>query len=405
MALPLLSVKERLGINQDIAQYNQDRLRLERLLAESSATHPHLIKFREELGERYRMLRHRVEGLCEAVRQEMELLDDRRMQREQELRAIATTEQGMAPLVRERRLKGTLYSYLSYKRSENDLLRSQVLSPIRIINGVQRGGQMSHPSWKLLLLALAGGLGLWLVWVLLPEFLDRRVRNARMVSRKVKVPVLAAVPEIAAETDELRRRDAFSGLAYQVMRELEGSAYGGGMLCVTSSTPGEGKTFLSVNLARSLAALGKRTCIVGLDLRRPVMQTLFGLKGTRGVSDFLSTPTEDDTLLTSLLWQEQEYENLTVLPAGTIPPNPAELLQTKRFGAMLAYLKERFDVVVLDTPPAEIVADTAVVSQYVDLSLYVVHAGYTDRRMLDAIDELYESGRLRAMRVVMNFNC
>lgn len=403
-ALPLLPMTNQLGINSDIAVYNRERDLLERLLGQSSADHPRIEALRKGLADRYRTIRRRVEDLRYAVICEAQVLGRRREMREQELRSIATTENGVASLVRERRVKGTLYSYLSYKREENDLLRTQVLPPIRVINEVGRGGRVSVASWRALACGVLVALGSWLAWVLVPAFFDFRVRDGRMVRRLVTVPVLAEVPEIADVNEEMMRRDGFAALTYHTMCELTpaDTSWRSRMLCVTSSTPGEGKTFLSVNLARSLAALGKRVCIVGLDLRRPVMQTHFGLKGYRGVSDFLSAPEEARLGLDEVLCEVPGEGSLTVLPGGTIPPNPAELLQGMRFGEMLELLKGRFDIVVLDTPPAEVVTDTVLVSQYVDLSLYLVRAGYTDRRLLGMIDELRGSGRLREVRVVVN---
>lgn len=401
-ALPLLPMTNQLGINNDIAVYNRERDLLGRLLGQSSADHPRIETLRKELSDRYRTIRSRVDDLRYAVICEGQVLGRRHEMREQELRSIATTQSGVASLVRERRVKGTLYSYLSYKREENDLLRTQVLPPIRVINEAGRGGRVSVASWRALACGVLVALGAWLAWVLVPAFFDFKVRDARMVRRLVTVPVLAEVPEIGRVDEEMMRRDGFAALTYHTVRELEATARASSMLCVTSSTPGEGKTFLSVNLARSLAALGKRVCIVGLDLRRPVMQTHFGLKGHRGVSDFLSAPDGARLGLDEVLCGMPGTDSLTVLPGGTIPPNPAELLQGARFGEMLALLKERFDIVVLDTPPAEVVTDTVLVSQYVDLSLYLVRAGYTDRRLLGMIDELRGSGRLREVRVVVN---
>ena len=398
-ALPLLPGADLLGINADIRTYNRERDLLYRLQRHSSEDHPRVTVLEAALRKRLDSVRSRMADLRRAAICEAQVIDRRREAGREEMRSIASTLSGVAPLVRERRIKGSLYSYLSYKREENDLLRTQVLPPVRLLDPIQQGGMHSFSVRQLLGYGSLGAFGGWLALLMIPAFFDFRVHSTAAVRRLVPVPVLGGVPQIQ---DPGLQRDGFAGLVYEVMRELPEA---GRMLCVTSSSPGEGKTFLSVNLARSLAALGKRVCLVGLDLRRPVMQTHFGLGGERGVSDWLSPavfPEIASQDIEKLFFTPENDPGLTILPAGTIPPNPAELLQSERFGRLLEQLRERFDMVVLDTPPAEVVTDTVLVSQYVDLSLYIVRVGYTDRRMLAGIGELAESGRLRKMRVVVN---
>ena len=171
-------------------------------------------------------------------------------------------------------------------------------------------------------------------------------------------------------------------------------------MLVTSTVKGEGKTFTSINLALTLANMGKKVIVVGADLRNPQLQRYdVGSRKQLGVSDYLI---DENLNLHTLVEQTKYNKNLDFLTSGSIPPNPSELLRHRRLGEMLSILEERYDYIILDTAPCMLVADTFLISQYADLTLYVVRASYTEKALLQFPIDSKKAGKLHDVSFVLN---
>ena len=160
---------------------------------------------------------------------------------------------------------------------------------------------------------------------------------------------------------------------------------------------GEGKSYIALNLAMACAISGKKVCLVDIDLRKMASSRFFKMRGKKGVSEYLA---EQENNLEELI-QPTAYENVSVLPGGVIPPNPAELLMSERFDKIIEFLRTKFDFVILDNPPLGIVADTGIANRVADVTLYVIRVGALDRRQLPAIQEVYRSNQLKNMALVL----
>ena len=172
------------------------------------------------------------------------------------------------------------------------------------------------------------------------------------------------------------------------------------VILFTSTSPGEGKTFISVNLAVSLALLGKKVVLLGLDIRKPRLAEHFGFSHKQeGITKFLSGGTND---IFSLLTDSGVTENLKVLPAGMVPPNPAELLASPRLEKAIETLKEKFDYVLLDTAPVALVTDTLIAGRVADLSVYVCRSEVTHKSDFELVNEIRKERKLPHMALVVN---
>ncbi len=171
------------------------------------------------------------------------------------------------------------------------------------------------------------------------------------------------------------------------------------VVLVTSSVSGEGKTFISINLAMTYALTGKRVVVVGLDIRRPVLAHLCGLNNSSGVTTYLSGQTQD---LSSLIHQSQFNPNMYILPAGPVPPNPNELLLNDTAGRMFDTLRRDFDYVIVDSAPIALVSDTQLISPLTDVQIYVTRAGKSTPKGLKVLHEAKQSGRLAHPYIVVN---
>ena len=174
------------------------------------------------------------------------------------------------------------------------------------------------------------------------------------------------------------------------------------ILC-TSCIPGEGKSFVSTNLAMSLALSGKKVIVIGLDIRKPRLVKLFGLPANkRGITTFLSSSDHGFELLDEQIVHGVANPNLDVLPAGIIPPNPGELVTREQLDIAISLLKEHYDYVILDTPPVGLVSDTLSIARVADVSLVVCRADYSPRSNFALINELQKTSKLPRVSLVLN---
>ena len=171
------------------------------------------------------------------------------------------------------------------------------------------------------------------------------------------------------------------------------------VIVFSSFNPGAGKTFLSINMAVSMATGGKKVVLVDLDIRKGSLSERIGHKHEAGVTNYLSGK---ETNLDNLLEKGKYHPNLDVLYNGPIPPNPSELLRSKRLDDLLEWLKERYDYVILDNVPSNMIADAIIVNRVADLTLYVLRAGYMDKRLLPEVEKLYKSNKLKNMAILLN---
>ena len=171
------------------------------------------------------------------------------------------------------------------------------------------------------------------------------------------------------------------------------------VILVTSTMSGEGKTFVSINLAIMLSLAEKKVLVMGLDLRKPQLAKFFGIKSKDGITAYLSGQKTD---YKSLIHSPAEFPNLHVFPAGIIPPNPTELILKERFVTLLEELKQQYDYIVFDSAPVGAVSDTFLIDRVADLTLYVFRAGFTDKRNIEFVNRIKNEQSLKRIFFVLN---
>ena len=171
------------------------------------------------------------------------------------------------------------------------------------------------------------------------------------------------------------------------------------IILITSSMGGEGKSFISLNLAMTYALMGKRTVLLGLDLRKPKIGNYIGLEDAPGISNYLSGQMPMEELAIELNYGTHD---LYFINSGPVPPNPAELLLQPAMAAMIRYLKEHFDYIIMDTPPVGLVTDAQILGEYTDACLYIVRHQYTMKAQIQLLDSYFRGSRLPNMGVILN---
>ena len=170
------------------------------------------------------------------------------------------------------------------------------------------------------------------------------------------------------------------------------------VIMLTSANPGSGKTFVTFNLAKALSIKNKRVVVVDLDMRKASLSKYVG-KPTPGISDYLAGKVND---INSITRKVDDAPNMSIIPVGTVPPNPTELLFSDRLSALISDLRRHYDYVIIDCPPVEVVADSSIIAKYADNTLFVIRAGFLDISMLSVIDDIYESGKYPKMSLILN---
>ncbi len=276
--------------------------------------------------------------------------------------------------------------------------------PISILNNAGLNPNPIRPKRPMIvIMSILAGLFLGVCFALLQEFMDDRVNSPEDARRILAVPALGYIPRIDKEDQRMLTSQKAGGSlleSYRVLRSnVRFAAVGEPLrvIMVTSTAPGEGKSVTAANLAIAMALDGKKVILVDCDLRRPTVHEKFGIRGTPGLTNVLVGAMDVDLAL-----QDTEVENLKLLASGPIPPNPAELLNSRAFELVQEQLKDRADVVILDSPPCLSVADAQVLAANVDGLIYVVQLGSTRKSALKHGNELLKQAHAKILGVVYN---
>ncbi|RYY61533.1 MAG: polysaccharide biosynthesis tyrosine autokinase [Chitinophagaceae bacterium] len=300
-------------------------------------------------------------------------------------------------------IKLELVKQLEGKREETAIARSSTVSSSRVIQDADNGIPVKPNRTTVQIIALLIGLGLPAMFIFIKELLNDKVSSRNDIERITGAPVVGEVGHSFSDEVLVVTRTSRSMVAEQFRIIRSNLQYIIGkvekpVIMATSSFSGEGKSFVSTNMGAAMAVTGKKTVILEFDIRKP--KVLAGLKMTRsaGISNFLVGKEKLENLIVPVTG----VENLYVLPCGPIPPNPAELLLDPQVDVMFAYLKEHYDVVIIDTAPVGMVSDAITLGKYADCTLYLVRQGYTYKKQIALIDELYTQKKLPAVSIVVN---
>lgn len=405
--LPINVGLENPSLNVQIQTYNDNMLRYHRLMAASSERNPIVADMGQTLETSRRSIQKSVQDMKHSILLQRNELNHRTKKTTGKIEAASSNERNLLTIQRDQKIKEELYLYLLSKSEENAIVKSMTEPNARVVDFAFGSDAPISPRNSIVLFSmLIVGCILPAAYFIIKDFCYTKVRGRSDVTKVVAAPVLGEIPSKPAAQKEdflVVKPKSMNQIseAFRILRtnlNFMDTENKHKVIAFTSTLPAEGKTYVSANMAMTLSLSGKKVCIVGLDLRRPTLQVAFGLKGAKGVTDYLSDPTAD---LNSLIQPIPESDNLFILPTGTIPPNPAELLMQTRFDQMFSLLRQEFDYIIIDNPPVNIVADTTISNRVADITLYVVRAGVLDRRSLPMIDIIYREKKLNNMGIVI----
>lgn len=321
---------------------------------------------------------------------------------ERELARLPSTERELVSIQRNYSLKENLYVYLLQKRTEAGLSKASTTSDIVIVNPPMAGSAISPKVGQNYLIAGGAGLILPLLIFFMMEIVNNRVQSKEDVEKLTNVPMIGGIGHNLSKDALVVYRKPRSAMSesFRAIRSNLNYFTGGKnnqVFMVTSSIPGEGKSFTTLNLATVFAMAGKQTIIVGADLRKPKLYDDLGLQNKSGLSQYLSGMEELESVI-----QKSEIPNLFLISGGPVPPNPSELLIQPKMRELVERLKHDFDFVIIDTPPLSFVTDAFILSALADHSLFVIRQDFTPRPAVTALEEQFASGKIERISILFN---
>lgn len=392
--------------SESINSYNQLVLNRNRILKSASVSNPSVVKIDQQITS----LKSNV--ISSLMRLQTTLgIQKRELQN---FEGVLNNKAGKIPgqerqfrgLERQQKVKEELYLYLLQKREEIALTLLATEPNARVVDVAKASQSPVSPKRNFVYLAaLLLGFIIPFGAIYLLDLLDTKIKSRLDIDEKIPVPFIGDVPTSDTPTEiiitESRSSSAEAlriirtNLEFMVTGVPDGKAK---TIFLTSTFPKEGKTFVSVNLAATFALSGKKILLIGMDLRNPRLGDYLNLPD-KGVTNYLSSK---DINVEDLIVKQPGYEAFYILPAGVIPPNPAELLMSTKIDLLFKNLKTQYDYIIVDTAPVSVVTDTLLIAKHADSFIYVIRANFLEKRMLNIPYTLYKEKKLPNMCMLLN---
>lgn len=389
-----------------IDRYNQMLVERKRLLRTSTENNPTIIN----LDTSIRAMRTNVQATLDATLKGLQITkEDLAREASRYSRRIndaPTQERQFVSIARQQEIKSGLYLMLLQKREENAITLAATANNAKIIDEALADDNPISPKKTIVyLVALVLGVGLPVGVIYLIGLTKFKIEGRADVEKLTSLPVVGDIPLADEKTGSIAVFENQNNLMSETFRNVRTNLQfmlenGKNVILVTSTISGEGKSFISANLAISLSLLGKKVVIVRLDIRKPGLNKVFNIpKKEHGITQYLTNTTAN---LMDFVQPSDINKNLFILPGGTVPPNPTELLARGGLEKAIETLKANFDYVILDTAPVGMVTDTLLIGRVADLSVYVCRADYTHKAEFTLINELAENNKLPNLCIAVN---
>ena len=358
----------------------------------------------KELEDARAALKENVSSTLSQLRLSIESVNKNIAKVEQELGRLPGTERRLIGIQRKFDLNNSVYTYLLERRAEAGIAKASQITDNRIIDDA-----MPHNSLKIqpktsknYLTAALLGLMFPMVLIVIFDLLNNKIIGRHDVERITKAPIIGYISHSDYHIEDPVAEKPGSTLAESFRAVRTSLAFYTGqtkcpVIIISSPVSGEGKTFVSVNLATIISMMNKKVLIVGLDLRKPRVHNILKAGNGHGMSHFLSGSAtfEEVTVPTNI-------QNLWFAPSGPVPPNPAELIGSPKMSEFLARARTEFDAVIIDTPPVGIVTDALLLNQLANVTLFVVRQRYTTRGSVQLLDEIFRKGEMSNVALIVN---
>jgi len=412
------------SIEAQIQEYNKMLVKRDNLLRNSTVANPVIAQMNSDLAANRQLILQSLANIISTYQIQANRAAGRGNSFAGKVSSVPEQEKQILSIERQQKVKENLYVYLLQKREENELSRMITVNNTRVLRKASAVNANQLRFSKAVGIGLLIGLAIpALIIFLMMQFNTKVTRKSDLVN--ISVPFLGEMPlspkrrkksyfkrmlfprsrkvdDAELEIVVRERSRSYINEAFRMIRTnldfMAGSDNNTKVIMLTSFNPGSGKTFISMNMAKSLALKGKKVVVVDVDLRRASLSKYAG-NATQGVTTYL---TGKATSVASIIVHSESNLGVDLLPVGAIPPNPVELLLSNEFVNLIDELRKTYDYIVLDCPPYDLVADTAILARVADLTVFIIRAGLFNKAMLPELEELYKSGKLPHMSVVLN---
>ncbi|MFD2598061.1 GumC family protein [Sphingobacterium corticis] len=401
--LPSSVMEQDLAFNSLITKYNGLVLERERLLLANTEGNP-LVK---NTDVQIAGLREDMISSLNSTKQSLELSKQKQSQMSDQLSSriqeVPTIERGYIDLARLQQIKQEQYIFLQEKWEETAIGRTANVSNSKVIDSPRTDEYPVSPKGKIVYaFALFIALLIPLAIIYIRDLFNVRVMNFDDITNGTRLPILGSIAHSEDRDQVVITKTARSPIAeqFRAMRtNLEFTLNGGKRVLFTSSMSGEGKSYVALNLAVALALLDKKVLIMELDLRKPSITSKLGLHVGKGFSQYVVRP---EMRVDEIIMPSGTHENVDLVQAGAIPPNPAELLISARATALMEELSTRYDYILMDAPPVGMVTDAQLLARYADTCLYLVRQGHTFKDQLNIPNDLVSKGKIKPIQLIVN---
>lgn len=392
------------GLNELIDNYNKLIIQRNRFSRIASNSNQAMIDLNNQIESMFTTVQSSVQNEKTNLQIAERDLISKNNENSAQIRAIPRQEREYTEIKRQQGVKEALFLFLLQKKEEKYLNLSLVEPTSKLIDDVTSSRDPVSPKQTLtLFFALILGLLIPVIGIKIKDLLRYQIETKEELEGLTSIPILGEIPKTEQKENVIIKEnntDSFTELIRLLRTNLLFvlDSVDKKVINIVSSMSGEGKTFIAINLAVSLALLGKKVLIIGLDVRKPKLGEYLQLDYKEGITTFLTGQTSKDQLICT----SGVHPNLSVILAGPVPPNPSELLTKPTLDKLMTELRKEFDYIVIDTAPIGVVSDSFSLNRIADVNMYVVRANYTPKKAIKDANGLYKNKKLKNLYFVLN---
>ena len=405
--IPVVMGIDDASFNGLVTEYNKIQLQREIALNTMPAGNPIIRDFETAMDKQRNEMINALSNAKQNLQSRIQGYEGKNRIAGNELSGVPAKQREVLDIMRKQKIAEELYTFLLERKLETSIGSASTVSNIEILESAFSSGSPVSPNKRnLYMIALVIGLAIPAAFLFITELLNDKIRTRNDIDKFSSVPILGEIGHsdskqtlIISSHDRKYISEQFRVLrtSLQYLFLEKKSAHS---LLITSSVSGEGKSFVSTNMAAVMAVSGKRTVILEFDLRKPKIMSGLQMDSNnkKGLSNYLVGNAE----LEEIIYNVPDQENLFVIPCGIVPPNPAELLLNPRLKVLFEEVKKKFEITIVDTAPAGLVSDCYLLGEHVDAAIYIVRHNYTFKKQLNMIQRIYDEKRLPNTAIVIN---
>ena len=374
------------------------------LLSTFTEEHPDVQKVNEEIDDIRMALESAIESISDSLSEKRRSLEDTLYNSETTLLKFPEKERELAALQRKYKVLEQTYEFLLQKQAEMSINKASTVSGNRILDRAVLPTKPVKPNVPMILLtSLLLGFIAAMFMAYLREILDDKIKTREDIVSNTRIPFYGVIPQVRS-ADKMFTIEDQQSVASEALRlirtnlEFIPTENKSKVIVVSSTVPGEGKTTIATNLAAVFGMSDKKTIVLSLDMRRPMLHRVFGLTNKIGMSTVLSK----NNTLKEVIWEHKKIKNLDIITSGPIPPNPSELMQSGKIDEIIDELRKEYDYIIIDAPPMGMVTDALLLMKLADISLIVFRSEYSEKDYIKSLEDMVRSYHIKNVGIVLN---